>query len=308
MSQILNAAKVATTYHQAIGILNFLNEDHWRLPSQSLMVTPEHFRIDYAINPYMNDAHGRLKIVNQEVALQQWHNLKSTFERLGVKVSTIAGSPNLPDMVFAANQSLVFWHNDVPNVLMSRMQSAQRRPEVALFEHWYRAQGYAVHSLESSSDISFEGNGDALLDPKYRLIWGGTGPRSNPWAYQEIASRFDIPVILLPLKCLDFYHLDTCFAILGPESVAIQPRAFDDQTLKIIRSRFSTVIEIEYDENIKFFAGNCHVPRGKDVVLQAGATKFLGDLKKHGFTPHEVDTSEFMKSGGSVFCMKMMVF
>ena len=29
-------------------------------------------------------------------------------------------------------------------------------------------------------------------------------------------------------------------------------------------------------------------------------------LKGEGFKVYEVDTSEFMKSGGSVFCMKMM--
>ena len=30
--------------------------------------------------------------------------------------------------------------------------------------------------------------------------------------------------------------------------------------------------------------------------------------RRAGFTPIEVDTSEFMKSGGSVFCLKVMIY
>lgn len=301
------SALVASSFEQAQNILNSVSEINWRQPSNMLMVTPDHFRIDYAINPYMKDASGQLKVVQHDLALAQWRGLKATFEKIGVRVSELAGCPDLPDMVFAANQSLVFWRNNEPNVIMSRMQSPQRRAEVGHFEGWYRRHGYRVHHLESP-DIFLEGNGDALLDPKHRLIWGGVGPRTNQTAYQEMAMRFDLPVILLPLKCSDFYHLDTCFSILGPDAVAIQRRAFDEDSLKIIAQRFSTVIEIEYEENIKFFAGNCHVPKANDVVLQQGSVKFLADLKRSGFRPHEVDTSEFMKSGGSVFCMKMMVF
>ena len=297
----------ATSFAEAKSLLEHASAENWRLPQNMLMVSPEHFRIDYAINPYMKDAAGQLKVVNHDLAMQQWRELKKTFESIGVRVDVLKGMPDLPDMVFAANQSLVFWHNGEPNVLMSRMQSPLRRAEVAYFEDWFRQHGYKVHHLETPG-IEMEGNGDALLDPKYRLIWGGTGPRTNPLAYQELSARFDMPVIALPLKCADFYHLDTCFAILGPDAVALQRRAFDDETFKIIKTRFSTVIEIEYEENIKCFAGNCHVPSGKDVVLQRGAEKFLNDLRKASFSIHEVDTSEFMKSGGSVFCMKMMTF
>lgn len=298
---------VASSWNEAKNILTRADSKNWRLPTNALMVAPDHFRVDYAINPYMKDESGNLKVVDKDRANEQWFDLKRTFESLGVKVSVLGGDPHLPDMVFAANQSLVFWHNNELHVLMSRMQSPQRRAEVAYFEHWYSHHGYKVHHLETP-DIPCEGNGDALLDPKYRLIWGGTGPRTNPAAYRELSIRFDLPVILLPLKCSDFYHLDTCFSILGPDAVALQRRAFDDETFKIIKERFSTVIEIEYEENIKFFAGNCHVPKEKNVVLHHGPTKFLTDLTKHGFNIHEVDTSEFMKAGGSVFCLKMMVF
>jgi N-dimethylarginine dimethylaminohydrolase len=43
-------------------------------------------------------------------------------------------------------------------------------------------------------------------------------------------------------------------------------------------------------------------------VLQKGSASACADLRRLGFKPVEVDTSEFMKSGGSVFCMKQVVY
>ena len=39
-----------------------------------------------------------------------------------------------------------------------------------------------------------------------------------------------------------------------------------------------------------------------------GANEANAKLRSAGFNVVEVDTSEFMKSGGSVFCLKMMVY
>jgi N-dimethylarginine dimethylaminohydrolase len=210
-------------------------------------------------------------------------------------------------MVFAANQSFVFCEDKTPKVVMGVMRSQQRRPEVDHFEEWYRESGYDIHRI-TTPDVYFEGNGDALLDPTMRLIWGGVGPRTTRSAYEEISSKFNIPVLLLPLRCAEFYHLDTCFSILASDAVAIQPRAFDEESVRLIRDRFPTVIEIDFEENITTFAANCHSPNGRDVILHKSVSKFNSQLEQAGFTLHHVDTSEFMKSGGSVFCMKMMVY
>ena len=44
----------------------------------------------------------------------------------------------------------------------------------------------------------------------------------------------------------------------------------------------------------------------KTAILQHGSTVTVDVLDKEGYNVIEIDTSEFMKSGGSVFCMKMM--
>ncbi|MCX6117059.1 MAG: arginine deiminase family protein [Proteobacteria bacterium] len=285
----------------------------WKVPKNALMVTPDFFDVEYAINPFMTDQNGKLKTVDKSVAHHQWKSLKEKYESLGIKVNVIPGQIGLPDMVFAANQSLVFWHNDQPTALMSRMKAPQRREEVSFFDRWYHAQGYAVRNLETTSksnedEIFCEGNGDILLDHSMPLLWGGVGPRTNIKSYEEISTRFNLPIVLLPLKAKEFYHLDTCFSILSEDTVALQESSFDEVSLKIIRKRFKNVVTIDRAECLDFFAGNCHSPNGKDVILHKGTKIFKQDLQKLNFNIHEVDTSEFMKSGGSVFCMKMMVF
>ena len=67
-----------------------------------LMVDPAHFRIDYAINPFMDTA-----VQPDPVrARQQWETLRATLERCGAEVEVLAGRADSPDMVYAMNLGL----------------------------------------------------------------------------------------------------------------------------------------------------------------------------------------------------------
>jgi N-dimethylarginine dimethylaminohydrolase len=270
-----------------------------------LMADPEFFRVEYAINPHMRDASGALREVDPVRARAQWKALGEKFGELGVQVSVLDPVPGLPDLVFTANQSFPFLDpkTGLRTVVLSRMRAPERRPEVALFREWYVSHGYVI---EAEPSAVFEGNGDALVDPGTPgRIWGGFGFRTEESVYSELEMRFGFRVERLRLVDPDFYHLDTCFSILSVDSVAIVPRAFDAESLRKIDWGFRRVIEVPYSEAREGFAGNCWSPNGRDVVVQRGNMEFVRHLKAEGFWVHEVDTSEFMKSGGSVFCMKM---
>ena len=105
-----------------------------------------------------------------------------------------------------------------------------------------------------------------------------------------------------------FYHLDTCFSLLNSETALICPEAFSGEDFKKLTQYFNEIITVSAEENKNSFACNCHCPDGRNVVIEkkANSTAFL--LTENGFNVIETDTSEFMKSGGSVFCMKMMYF
>lgn len=277
-----------------------------RVPKEALMVTPKHFSVEYVINPHMAQNVGS---VNKMEAQNEWNVLKSTFEQIGITVHTIEGEEGLPDMVFCANQSLPF-ESDAgdKHVFMSIMHSNERKEEVPYIEQWYRRNGYEIHYLDENEIDDFEGCGDAIWHTGRRLLWGGYGYRSTLQAYEEISKTFDVPVIALKLVDEDFYHLDTCFCVLDEETVLIYPDAFTDEGLELIDSVFDRIIYASKYEATKLFACNATCPDGKNVIIQQGCTDVNKNLRDAGFSIHEVSTYEFLKSGGSVFCMKMMVW
>lgn len=278
-------------------------------PSRVLMTSPDYFEVLYAINPYMKDESGKLQQVDRSLAMKQWQALKDKYVSLGIKVEVLPGLSGFPDMVFCANQSLPFWdteHNK-PAVIMSHMHSEFRQGEVDSYSKWYRQNGYIVHEL-SQKTLSLEGNGDALIHLGRKLIWGGCGFRTDRDVYREISNLTGHDVIPLPLLNPSFYHLDTCFSILDEKTAVIQPEAFDELSRKMIAMVFETVIETSAADCSVYFTGNCHSPNGKDVIINKGCSAFESELTKKGYRVHPIDTSEFIKSGGSVFCMKMMCY
>lgn len=276
------------------------------LPTGALMVTPDHFTVEYVINPHME---GHIGNVDRQKARKEWEVIRDTFSSCGVKVHEIPGQVGLPDMVFCANQSLPFISADGrKEVFMSIMHADQRKDEVAFIEQWYRQNGYLIHHFDGTQITDFEGMGDAIWHTGKRLIWGGYGFRSSLEAYRIVSETFNVPVIALELLNPKFYHLDTCFCMLNTETALIHSEAFTDEGLELIHALIPNIIEAEGEEADKLFACNATCPDGKNVVIQAGCEDVNQKLLNAGFVVHEVSTEEFLKSGGSVFCMKMMVF
>jgi len=251
---------------------------------------------------------GNIGNVDKEEALREWESIRDTFNKLGITVHEIDGEPGLPDMVFCANQSLPYTNDKTKHVVMSIMHSAQREDEVAFIEQWYRMNGYEIHHLKPKEISDFEGMGDAIWHSGKKLIWGGYGYRSSIKAYETISDIFDVPVIALKLTKPAFYHLDTCFCSLNAESALIYPKAFTDEGLALLDQMIPNLYYANDHEAKDLFACNATCPDGKNVIIQKGCTEVNKTLNNAGFTIHEVDTAEYLKSGGSVFCMKMLVW
>jgi N-dimethylarginine dimethylaminohydrolase len=276
-----------------------------RRPDRVLMTTPEHFDVEYVINPHMA---GNVGAVDHDRARAQWEALRDTYERLGFTVSTVEGAEGLPDMVFCANQTLPYLTpGGAKGIVLSRMYAPQRRGEVPHYARFFRDEGYRVDEVDAAAaGESFEGMGDALWHPGRFLLWGGYGFRTDRTVYDHLAEDFGFPVIPLSLTDPDFYHLDTCLAPLDEETALIYPAAFDPAGLDAIRAHFRRVIEAPEDEARRLFACNAHCPDGQSVIIQRGCRETNQRLRAAGFEPVEVDTDEYLKSGGSVFCMKVM--
>jgi N-dimethylarginine dimethylaminohydrolase len=274
-------------------------------PHKVLMVQPTYYSVDYIINPHMEDQVGK---VDQLKARNQWEVIRDIFSQIGIEPQTIKGQENLPDMVFSANQSLPFINQEGDrHVMMSIMHAPQRKKEVSFIEQWYRQNGYVTHHLGKETE-DFEGCGDAIWHTGKRFLWGGYGFRSSMKALEQISEQFDVPVISLKLIDENFYHLDTCLCVLDRNTALIYPGAFTDEGLELIDAVLDRVIHATQQEATELFACNAVCPDEKNVIIQQGSTDVNKKLRDAGFAVHEVDTSEYLKSGGSVFCMKQMVW
>lgn len=276
------------------------------LPKKVLLVKPTHFSVQYVINPYME---GNIGEVDSLAAMSEWNHLKTAYEELGMETVVLNGERDYPDMVFCANQSLPNISADgKKQVVMSEMHAQERMGEVSYIQKVYEDLDYEVISLKEKSIRDFEGMGDALWHHKRRLIWGGYGYRSSKDVYTVISETFDTPVIALELTDPKFYHLDTCLCILNEQTALIYPGAFTDEGLELIRTIFANVIEATKYEAENLFACNATSVDGKNVFIQQGCVDVNQHLHDAGFKVHEFSTYEFLKSGGSVFCMKMLLW
>lgn len=268
------------------------------------MISPDHFSIEYAINPHMVDEQGELLKVDHNRALFQWERMKDKVEELGLKVFVLPGQEGFPDMVFSANQTLPL---DSKRVMMGKMASEERRGEVQFVRDFFENHGIEVKDCPEEIS-SFEGTGDGLWHPGMDLLWLGHGFRTSFDAVEYLGEGLDLPVA--PLKLVDesFYHLDTCFNIIDSQTVVWTPKAFSEESQELIDKFFKVRIEIPYEEAKATLSCNCWSIDGKNVLVPQGSNTLKEKLGNHGFVVHELDSGEFLKAGGSIFCMKLAFF
>ncbi len=273
------------------------------VPRRVLMTSPEHFGVRYVINPHMA---GNVGTVDSSRAQSQWDAIRSQYESLGVEVCILDGMEDLPDMVFCANQTLPYRLRDGSNgVVLSRMHSPHRAPEVPHYGDFFRSHGYVITMLPEEIQ-DFEGMGDALWHTGRELLWGGYGFRSSLDAYELLEDLLRVRIVALQLEDPDFYHLDTCLSIINESTALVFSGAFQTEGMDLITRLFPHVIEAPEVEARRLFACNAHSPDGRHVIIQEGCVETVRRLRAAGLTPIEVQTAEFLKAGGSVFCMKQM--
>ncbi len=251
------------------------------------MVPPDHYDVVDVKNPHMRAD----TTIDRAKAHEQWEELRRTFSSIGLTVEVIPATPGFEDMVFARNPVFT---GPGRRCVLANMRHPSRQREVPAFERWFSARGWdVVHTT-----AMFEGGGDAIWHPRRDRIWMSHGFRSEPGA---LAGKFADEIVELELVDERFYHLDTCFLALDRDTVLIHPPAFADPAP--IHAHFRRVLEVDAHEAVTALACNAAAFFGTDIVIDRRATKTIAQLHDLGYRVHPVDTGEFLKSGGSVYCL-----
>jgi N-dimethylarginine dimethylaminohydrolase len=268
-----------------------------------LLCPPTYFEVKDVKNLHMTGA-----AVDHAKACQQWEAMRVALQSAGVEVQTIDPVKDLEDMVFAANQVFVGYHPRIGNfVIPSEMRHLSRQREVPYYVAWFRRRGYHVMALELYGEV-LEGHGDLLWHPDRSKIWAGYGFRSTLRAIEKLShamSQLEVAVIPLPLKDEAFYHLDTCLCPLNEQAALIYAGGFAEEALGALRRGWQRLHELTREEALHFMA-NGIVANGRYFTPRlTGNLEHI--LMMENLEPVVVDTSEFEKSGGSLFCMKCVL-
>lgn len=262
-----------------------------------LMCAPDHYDVDYVINPWME---GNIHKSTKDRSVEQWQKLYHIIKEHAI-VDLVEPEKGWPDMVFTANAGLVLGDN----VVLSRFFHEERQGEEPYFKKWFEDNGFTVYELPK--DLPFEGAGDALFDREGRWLWAGYGFRSELDSHPYIAKWLDTEVLSLHLIDNRFYHLDTCFCPLINGYLIYYPGAFDSYSNSLIEMRVPEEKRIAIAEaDAVNFACNA-VNINEIVIMNKASNQLKENLSKFGFKVIETPLTEFLKAGGAAKCLTLRV-
>lgn len=256
-----------------------------------LMCPPDFYGIEYEINPWMS----RSRQSEPAASRAQWQALYGLLQSLGADILLMDPVRGLPDLVFTANAGFVWWDR----VYLSNFHHRARQGETPIDRDWFQAHG--LETIDVPSQWSFEGAGDALFCGD--TLFAGYIIRSDAAAMQWLGEQIGCRVIPVQLVDEYYYHLDTCFCPLDPETAIYYPAAFDGYGLRALHAHIPNLIAVETEE-ARRFACNAVVV-GRTVVTNTGCPKLHEQLAERGFTPRETPLDEFVKAGGSAKCLTL---
>lgn len=257
-----------------------------------LMVRPDHFRIDYVINPYMS-THDQ---PDAEKTRQQWESLRQAIIDAGGEVEVIEQRPDSPDMVYAMNLGLA---TAADRVMLSHMRFEPRRRESLSSAEWFTGHGFDVRRVGADGVGPHFESGDAFVFGDSLVV--GYGPRTEADALKHLATEWDIRVRGLRIAHEGMYHLDLPFCPIDSTHALVYPPAFDAASQAELAGIVPEPIVLT-DEEAFDFSGNSLVVNDT-VIMPACSPRLREVLTGLGLRVVVLELTEFHKGGGSARCL-----
>lgn len=260
-----------------------------------LMVEPSHFRVDYAINPYMDLADQPDPVT----AGEQWLHLVDSVRAAGGFVEVLEQRPDAPDMVYAMNLGLVVNSERRDHVVLSHMRYAERRMEVLAAAPWFQDAGFSKSYVGRDGVGAHFEAGDAFAYRDALVV--GYGPRTEELGLKHLAIDLNVRVRGLRITHPGMYHLDLAFCPLDETRAMVCPAAFDPASALAVLDLVPDPLVLTEEEALTFCANSIVI--GKTILMPVCPDRVRARLEEWGFEIVLVDVSQFHKGGGSVRCL-----
>jgi N-dimethylarginine dimethylaminohydrolase len=273
-----------------------MNELQWG--HRYLMVGPDHFRIDYSINPFM-DLEDQPDPVRTRA---QWVALVAAIEAAGGSVEVLPQLPAAPDMVYAMNLGLALENDEADGaaeVVLSHMRYPQRRVETPAAAAWFDQHGFTRRVIGRDGVGAHFEAGDAFAWRGELVV--GYGPRTEELALKHLAGDLDISVRGVRITHPGMYHLDIGFCPLDETRAMVCPAAFDHASAEALLDLVPDPLVLTEEEALTFCANS--IVLGSTILMPACPDRVRSRLEQWGFEVVVVEVGEFVKGGGAIRCL-----
>jgi N-dimethylarginine dimethylaminohydrolase len=259
------------------------------------VVSPDHFRIDYRINPFMDVADQP----DAARAREQWDAMVEALLTSGASIDVLRQRADSPDMVYAMNLGLALTAGDRRRMVMSHMRFEERRAEGLSARPHFEERGFETTGVgEAGVGAIFE-SGDAF--PFGDALVVGFGKRTDEQGLKALASELDVRVRGLRITHPGMYHLDLAFCPLDERRALVCPEALDAASAEALLALVPEPLVLTEAEALTFCANSVVVDR--TVIMPTCPDRVRAQLEAWGFEVVLVDVGEFHKGGGSIRCL-----
>jgi N-dimethylarginine dimethylaminohydrolase len=260
-----------------------------------LTVPPDHFRVAYAINPFMDTA------VQPDPGLvrRQYDAMVEAIRAAGGEVVELAGREDAPDMVYAMNLGFFVESDAGPGVVLSHMRFPERRMETISTSAWAAEHGFRQWRVGRDGVGAHFESGDAFAWRGELLV--GHGFRSDELAVKHLATDLGVTARGIRIVHPALYHLDLSFCPLDDRRAIVCPDAYDPESAERMLALVPEPLVITEDEALTFCANSIVV--GRTVIMPACPPRVRAQLERCGFVVVVVDVSEYLKGGGAIRCL-----
>lgn len=232
-------------------------------------------------------------------AIRQHHALEAVLRASGVRCHLVGGSPELPDLAFARDATLMTpW-----GLVELNLAAEHRRPEGRHVARY--AEAFGVPRLGRIDGGTVEG-GDVCLVRPGTVIIGCSGERTSPEGARALAALFERHGWRAYVHAFDphFLHLDTQFAMLDAGRALAAVDVLDDDFLAFVDGLGIDLVPVTYKE-VQQLGANVLSLGGGRILSAASNWRVNRVLIGLGYDVAAVDLSQFTACGGGVHCLTL---